>query len=206
MTPWLALLLLSTSSFAQDKPQVGTLERARRTFAAADSNNDQSLIFGELKMAGLSSRSFRKFDADGSDSWSEADFLLYYEQLVRRGKRELGADFKQEISRIKARRAPAQNQKTAEKARTPKQSGKAVLAIPEKSEPLQKPVKKPAPVTKKRSGQPAPPVVLDPASVPAPKDGSLPPKSKSSNLLERAQKAQRQQNDKAPTRNKRTPG
>ena len=213
MTPWLALILLSTTSYAQDEAQVGTLQRARRTFEAVDSNKDQSLLFGELEKAGLSQRNFRKFDADASGSWSEADFLLYYEQLLKRSKRELGAPFQEEVTRIKTRRDPAS--KSAVTAKAPasstEQTGKAELAIPEKSEPLQKR----APVAKKRPGQPAPPVVLDPDTVPVPKDGSHSPEAKPveqgikpvpKSLLDRAQEAQRRQREKDAARSKRTPG
>lgn len=213
MTPWLALFILSTSSSAQEKAEAVTLQRALRTFEAVDSNKDQALIFGELKRAGLSQKSFRKFDADASGSWSEADFLLYYEQLLKRSKRGLSAPFQEEIARIKTRRDPEQEPAATSKApaQKAKKAGKAVLAVPEKSEPFQKP----APVAKRRPGQPAPAVVLDPDSVPVPKDGTFQPQVKPAkqrtdlapqSLLDRAQEAQRRHNEKRAAANKRTPG
>jgi len=236
MTPWLALFLLSGASFGQEKTPTGSLERARRTFVAADADGDHSLIFGELEKAGLSRRSFKKFDADGSDSWSEADFFLYYENLLQRGKRTVEPAFSQEIARIKQRRDPAQRSApvTPKVAAKPQQEtlngqGKAILAVPEQSEPIEKSAARAA---KRRPGEPAPAVVLDPSTVPTPKNGAPPtdsefgadqkapqeresakrealemPKRAPRNLHERAKQAQRARDLAKPKpHTKRTPG
>ena len=123
LTPWLALILLSTASVAQEEPKPASLKRAQLTFAAIDSNHDRALSFEELAKAGLSRRSFKKFDADESQSWSEADFLLYYEHLLRAGGRNVGSDLLSEVARIRTRRDPSRsNKRTTRNRAASKQS------------------------------------------------------------------------------------
>ncbi len=172
-TPWLALLLLSSTSTAQVKSPTGSLERARRTFAAVDADGDHPLTFAELEKAGLSRKSFNRFDADLSTTWSEADFLLYYKHLLKSGGKRVDAAFELEVARIRARRNPdRQSKPVTAKTETKRPTlEKAELAkpLPEKPAPTQPTAKKP--VAPLRKGQPAPPVVLDPGAVPTPKDG-----------------------------------
>lgn len=101
-----ALVLSSVFAYGQEERLPVSLEHAKATFEAIDLDQSHGLEFQELSRTGLKERVFQKFDADWSGSWSEADFLLYYESLLERADRPIDIHFEREVARIKIRRDP----------------------------------------------------------------------------------------------------
>jgi hypothetical protein len=99
----LGALLLSGPSWAQESPEELTpLDRATRTFAAADLDRDGLIELDELKQASISTSVLKTWDEDGSSSLSKDEFLGYYRRLMVNAGLPPGEELNAEVKRIEA--------------------------------------------------------------------------------------------------------
>ena len=106
-TPYAALLLAALAApavaFQEAKPVVAaTLERARRTFQAADRNADGRIERAELELARVkvTGEEFAVRDLDGNAYWSRDEFVLWYRGLLIANRQRPAADLEAEATRI----------------------------------------------------------------------------------------------------------
>lgn len=106
-TPYAALLLAALAAPAvalqEAKPVVAaTLERARRTFQAADRNADGRIERAELELARVkvTGEEFAVRDLDGNAYWSRDEFVLWYRGLLIANRQRPAADLEAEATRI----------------------------------------------------------------------------------------------------------
>ena len=106
-TPYAALLLAALAAPAvalqEAKPVVAaTLERARRTFQAADRNADGRIERAELELARVkvTGEEFAVRDLDGNTYWSRDEFVLWYRGLLIANRQRPAADLEAEATRI----------------------------------------------------------------------------------------------------------
>ena len=81
-----------------------TLERARRTFQAADRNADGRIERAELELARVkvTAVEFAARDLDGNTYWSRDEFVLWYRGLLIANRQRPAADLETEATRILA--------------------------------------------------------------------------------------------------------
>lgn len=105
-----ALLLLGAAARAAGPLPDGQvaggtgLERARKTFAAADKNGDGRIERAELELARVKvgGDEFAARDLDGDKLWSRDEFVLWYRGLLIAGRQRPAADLDAEAARILA--------------------------------------------------------------------------------------------------------
>lgn len=104
--PLLLLALIPTAQAAQDARAASTtdLERARRTFDAADKNRDGRIERAELELARVkvAAEEFAARDFDGNKLWNREEFILWYRGLLIANRQRPGADLDAEAARILA--------------------------------------------------------------------------------------------------------
>ena len=99
----LAALAAPAVAFQEAKPVVAaTLERARRTFQAADRNADGRIERAELELARVkvTGEEFAVRDLDGNAYWSRDEFVLWYRGLLIANRQRPAADLEAEATRI----------------------------------------------------------------------------------------------------------
>jgi len=99
----LAALAAPAVAFQEAKPVVAaTLERARRTFQAADRNADGRIERAELELARVkvTGEEFAVRDLDGNTYWSRDEFVLWYRGLLIANRQRPAADLEAEATRI----------------------------------------------------------------------------------------------------------
>ena len=112
----LTLALAAPSSLlAQETPKSTPLERADRTFSAADLSGDGKLDLGEMSRASMSRTVLQSWDEDGNRSLSRDEFLSYYRQLMVNAGQAPGDDLDREIRRIDAARKARKEREEARK-------------------------------------------------------------------------------------------
>ena len=105
-----AATLVLPAVAAQDVTQearpiaAATLERARRTFQAADRNADGRIERAELELARVkvTAVEFAARDLDGNTYWSRDEFVLWYRGLLIANRQRPAADLETEATRILA--------------------------------------------------------------------------------------------------------
>ena len=105
-----AATLVLPAVAAQDVTQeakpvaAATLERARRTFQAADRNADGRIERAELELARVkvTAVEFAARDLDGNNYWSRDEFVLWYRGLLIANRQRPAADLETEATRILA--------------------------------------------------------------------------------------------------------
>jgi hypothetical protein len=88
-----------------DKPATNaTLDRARRTFQAADKNGDSRIEQAELEAGRLrvSGDEFRLRDLDANGAWNRDEFTLWYRGLLIKSGLKPAADLDAEATRVLA--------------------------------------------------------------------------------------------------------
>ena len=99
----LATLAAPAVALQEAKPVVAaTLERARRTFQAADRNADGRIERAELELARVkvTGEEFAVRDLDGNAYWSRDEFVLWYRGLLIANRQRPAADLEAEATRI----------------------------------------------------------------------------------------------------------
>jgi hypothetical protein len=99
----LAALAAPAVALQEAKPVVAaTLERARRTFQAADRNADGRIERAELELARVkvTGEEFAVRDLDGNTYWSRDEFVLWYRGLLIANRQRPAADLEAEATRI----------------------------------------------------------------------------------------------------------
>lgn len=106
-----------------DKPAGNaTLDRARRTFQAADKNGDSRIEQAELEAGRLrvSADEFRQRDLDANGAWNRDEFTLWYRGLLIKSGQKPASDLEAEATRVLAQQrakvapvAPAEAQDPA---------------------------------------------------------------------------------------------
>ncbi len=105
-----AATLVLPAVAAQDVTQeakpvaAATLERARRTFQAADRNADGRIERAELELARVkvTAVEFAARDLDGNNYWSRDEFVLWYRGLLIANRQRPAADLETEATRLLA--------------------------------------------------------------------------------------------------------
>ena len=125
-------VLLSSSGLAQESQEEMTaLERASRTFAAADLDRDGLIEPEEMKQASIPSSVLKTWDEDASSSLSKDEFLGYYRRLMVNAGLTPGAELDAEVKRIEAdqaarkERAARQRAQEAQKEQETKTAGES---------------------------------------------------------------------------------
>jgi hypothetical protein len=99
----LAALAAPAVALQEAKPVVAaTLERAHRTFQAADRNADGRIERAELELARVkvTGEEFAVRDLDGNAYWSRDEFVLWYRGLLIANRHRPAADLEAEATRI----------------------------------------------------------------------------------------------------------
>ena len=105
-TAFALLLLAVAAQAAQDARATisADLQRARRTFDAADKNRDGRIERAELELARVkvAADEFAARDLDGDKYWSREEFVLWYRGLLIASRQRPAADLEAEATRILA--------------------------------------------------------------------------------------------------------
>ena len=96
----LAVALLSADSGLAQRPVATGVERAHRTFKAADKDKNKQLDPMEALRAQIPSRDFGAQDADKDKKLSKDEFTVYYRHLLSSAGRAVPADLEAEVKRI----------------------------------------------------------------------------------------------------------
>ncbi len=119
--------LTLSAAQAQESARANPLQRANRTFAAADLNRDGRIDSAEASKASISSSVLKSWDKDVDQTLSKDEFLSYYRQLMVNAGQEPGVELDKEVKRIeaasKAREERDARKKEREEARATARKG-----------------------------------------------------------------------------------